>query len=196
LKAIIRSFIAIDLAPEVIGRIADLIGELKLRLQGLPLRWVPADNIHLTLKFLGEVSASNIQVIGSMMQAAADHFASFEMSVGGIGMFPDGKYPRVIWLGVEALPALFEIQRMLDHETAMLGYPAEAQPFAPHLTIGRVARGATGQESKKIGHLLAMETVGFLGVTAVEKVHLYRSDLKPAGPEYQIMFSAALIAPH
>jgi 2'-5' RNA ligase len=188
----IRSFIALDLSPQVLANLAKTAVELKTRLAGLPVRWVAADKIHLTLKFLGEVSETNLERLYHILQVEAGKVAAFEMQVGEVGGFPSTSRPRVIWVGVQAPPALASLQRAIDLETAQAGYPAEERPFSPHLTLGRVGRSATPQDTRRIGELLSQVKVGSLGASLVEAVYFYRSDLKPDGPVYTRLHSAAL----
>jgi 2'-5' RNA ligase len=193
LKAVIRSFIAIDLSMDVSRRVSELTLGLQAEMEDLPIRWVPSENIHLTLKFLGDVSVANVEHLTEILQSVAGTHHCFEISVGGIGVFPGFRKPRVIWLGVEAPSMLMNVQHSITHETERLGYQSEERDFSPHLTIGRVARGANYRELRSISKRLKSETVGFLGATRVEQLHLYKSDLLPSGAEYTKLFSARLM---
>jgi RNA 2',3'-cyclic 3'-phosphodiesterase len=191
--AVIRAFIAIDLSPEIIQRLNDVIQGFKSQLSGIPVRWVPASNIHLTLKFLGDVSVSNLAVLTDMIQTEVSSHHQFEISVGGSGAFPNLRQPRIIWVGVEAPAELTTVQNGIETTTGRLGYAREERAFSPHLTLGRVSRNAITQDIKTISKVLETSRVGFLGATCVEKVHLYRSDLQPTGAVYTQIFSASLI---
>lgn len=192
MKSVFRAFIAIDLSRDVLNRIRDVSSSLQARMGDLPVRWIPADKVHLTLKFLGDVSETYVDRLAEIVQQVALHHESFELSVGSLGVFPNARRPRVIWLGVEAPQVLNTIQRSIDLETNRLGYETKDQQFSPHLTIGRVSRGAGYRELKSISDALETETVGFLGAARVERINLYRSDLKPTGAEYTRIFSAEL----
>jgi RNA 2',3'-cyclic 3'-phosphodiesterase len=191
--AVIRAFIAIDLSPEIVQRLNDVIEGFKNQLAGVPIRWVPASNIHLTLKFLGDVSLSNLAVLTGMIQAEVSSHHQFEISVGGSGAFPNLRQPRIIWVGVEAPAELTAVQNGIETTTGRLGYAREERAFSPHLTLGRVSRNANTQDIKTISKVLETSRVGFLGATCVEKVHLYRSDLQPTGAVYTQIFSSSLI---
>ncbi len=195
MKSVFRAFIAIDLSPDILSRIDEVSSNLKERMGKLPVRWVPAENVHLTLKFLGDVSTTYVGHLEEIIRHSAMSHECFEMSVGSLGVFPNPRRPRVIWLGVEAPPTLMTIQRNIDQETNRLGYETKNQAFSPHLTIGRVSRGADYRELKEISDILDTETVGFLGATRVEQINLYRSDLKPTGAEYTRIVSVALLDP-
>lgn len=190
--SVIRAFIAIDLSPEIIQRLDQIIGQLQGRLPSVPVRWVPAKNIHLTIKFLGNVSIANLEVLKKVLQTEASHHASFEISVGDLGAFPSIRRPRVVWVGVEAPPELLTVQRGVETELARLGYAPENRPFSPHLTLGRVSNSVNSEDTRRISEVLNMVKVGFLGATRVQAVHLYRSDLQPGGAVYSELFSAAL----
>jgi len=189
---VIRAFVAIHLSPEIIHNLEQVLQELKGRWPEAPVRWVPAKNIHLTIKFLGDVSVANLPLLTRALQAEAAHHASFDVSVGRLGAFPSVRRPRVIWVGVEAPPELYALQRDVEGELARLGYAAEERDFSPHLTLGRVGRNAGGDDLQRLSALLAGVKVGFLGATRVQSVHFFRSDLQPSGTVYTALFSAPL----
>lgn len=189
---VIRAFIAIDLTPEIRQRIDQIAGEFQKRLAGVPVRWVPADNIHLTLKFLGDVSLTNLEMLQKILQTEAANHHPFEFSAGGVGAFPGVKHPRVIWIGVEAPGDLGNLQHGIETAMARLGYAREERPFSAHLTLGRVSRNINSRDLQAIGNVIETSKVGFLGVAHTDLVHLFRSDLKPGGAVYTRIFSAAL----
>ncbi len=191
--SVIRAFIAIDLSPEIHQRLDEVVQDYRSQLANVPIRWVAVTNIHLTLKFLGEVSLSNLDMLTHMLQAEVSTHYQFEISVGGSGAFPNNRQPHVIWVGVEAPQELTVIQNGIEAATARLGYAREERPFSPHLTLGRVSRNATSQDVKEISKSLEKTRVGFLGATCVEKVNLYRSDLRPTGAIYTQIFSTPLM---
>ncbi len=189
---VIRAFIAIDLTPEIQERLDQVSDQLKDRLKSAPIRWVPVENIHLTLKFLGKVSMANFEMLTSIIQTVTSGHQPFEISIGGLGAYPKLHHPRVIWVGVEAPQDLAMAQRSLETETARLGYAREDRPFSPHLTLGRVARNASTRDIRATAEELTSFKVGFLGVVRVQAVRLYQSDLKPDGAVYKCLFSAPL----
>ncbi len=191
--SVIRAFIAIDLSPEIQKRLDDVLQNYRAQLPKTPIRWVAANNIHLTLKFLGDVSLSNLSLLTDMIQKEISSHHQFDISVGGSGAFPNLHQPRVVWVGVEAPPELTTIQNGIEMTTARLGYSREERAFSPHLTLGRVSRNATSQDVKAIARAIETTKVGFLGATCVEKVYLYRSDLQPTGAVYTQIFSSSLI---
>ncbi len=189
---VIRSFIAISLSVEIYQNLEGVLGELKKRLPGTAVRWVPAKNIHLTIKFLGDVSAANVDILEKILQAEAARHQPFEISVGELGAFPSARRPRVVWVGVQAPAELIALQRGVEAEMIRLGYPPDERPFSPHLTLGRVSRNARPDEIRALSEILGQYKVGFLGATRAQSVNLYRSDLQPSGAVYTRLFAAAL----
>ena len=189
--SVIRAFIAIELPQEIQERLHQIINQLKEQMGDVPVRWVDPENIHLTLKFLGDVSVTNIQVLQELLHAEVNSYKPMVISVGGVGAFPKLRSPRVIWVGVESPPEMVSIQRGIDAQTARIGYPSDSRPFSPHLTLGRVSRNASPPEVRVIGDVLNSQKIGFLGVARVMGIHLYRSDLKPSGAEYTQLYTAS-----
>jgi 2'-5' RNA ligase len=190
--SVIRAFIAIDLTPEIYQQLAEVAADFNELLDGYPIRWVPATNIHLTLKFLGDVSISNLDMLTDILKTEVSNHNPFEMSVGGSGAFPSTRRPRVVWVGIEAPPELNAVQMGIENEMSCLGYSREKRPFNPHLTIGRVSRNAGSHDVKVISDVVIKHKVGFLGVTKVKEIYLYKSVLKPSGAEYTKIFTAHL----
>ena len=188
----LRAFIAIEIPPGIHQAIEQQTAPLRAALNASLVRWVPTGNVHLTLKFLGEVSPANLELLEQMLIAEVGHNRAFELKFGGLGAFPSLKRPRVIWIGIQAPPGLETLQHGIEAATATLGYPAEQRPFTPHLTIGRVNKKGGPAGMQQIRAALEETVIGSLGTTAVEAVHLFRSDLKPTGAVYTRLFSAPL----
>ncbi len=189
---VIRAFIAIEVPAEIHRRMEEATEPLREKLSSCPVRWVAIHNIHLTLKFLGDTSVSNLPVLENMLQAVAAMHQPFEVSVGQLGAFPSKTRPRVIWIGVQAPQELINLQRRIETETDHLGYPREERAFSPHLTLGRVSRNASPADVRRIGEAVVVSEIGWLGTMRVETVTLYRSDLHPSGAVYTPLFTAKL----
>jgi 2'-5' RNA ligase len=190
--AVIRAFIAIELSVEIRRSLDQVSSQLRHSLKGAPVRWVPADNIHLTLKFLGNVSVANLDLLKEVVRNDVARHSPFELSVGELGAFPSIHRPRVIVVRVQAPAELGQMQRGLEEQTRRLGYDPEERPFSPHLTLGRVSRNASTNEVAQLGKMLESARVGFLGAIQVSSVHLFRSDLQPSGAIYTSLLSAPL----
>jgi 2'-5' RNA ligase len=144
------------------------------------------------LKFLGDVSPANVELLTQMLRAEADSCSCFDIFVGGFGSFPSPRQPRVLFIGVQAPAELEALQRGIESAAARLGYAPEARPFSPHLTIGRVRDAVTPAERQRLRRALEETKIGPLGAARVDSVHLYKSELKPAGAVYTKLFSAPL----
>ena len=184
----IRSFIAFELPAGVISLLDNVQQELKsLRLKA---RWVRPQNIHLTLKFLGNIKPADIEDIGGAMADAVRDCAPFTLTVGGIGFFPGIKRPRVIWVGLGgAKPTLLNLQRNLEDRLATVGFPKEKRSFKAHLTLGRIRQAVN---PNTVGQAMQdYSDLGNLQFTA-DRIILFKSDLKPSGAVYSQLKQADL----
>ena len=187
-----RTFIAIDLTDDILQKIVGITAYLKTQVPSNAIKWVVEGNLHLTLKFLGEISESKVEQIKMLSIKAVHEINSFNFSVEGLGMYPNHKNPRVIWLGIINEKPLVKLATLIDQALFDAGVPREKRPFSPHLTIGRVRRSATQDEINNIGTVLSQFKVDCLGEMPVEKVQLYQSELKPRGPIYTPLFDIPL----
>lgn len=176
----IRSFIAFELPDAVISLLDTVQQELtSLRLRA---RWVRPANIHLTLKFLGDINVGQIDDIGAAMADAAEDCPPLTLAVDGIGFFPGMRRPRVIWLGLGGqIQALQNLQRNLEDRLATLGFAKEKRSFKAHLTLGRMREAV---DPAIIGR--AAEQYAELGNPqfTADRMILFRSDLQPSGAVY------------
>ncbi len=189
--SLLRAFIAIDLPLEIKKSISMQAASLK-KDSGQAVRWVAAENIHLTLKFLGDISNANVDLLAQALRNECEQHPPFQVSVEKLGCFPNLRRPRVIWVGLVVPPEIIRLQRQIEAITIRLGYPAEDNPFAPHLTIGRVREQATPAEVQGLRAALETTQIGLIGTFTASAVHLFKSDLKPAGPVYTCLASALL----
>lgn len=184
-----RLFAAIDIEPRLQGRIEHIQQQLKrdLNLSGKEVRWVRPEQIHLTLKFLGDVRGSMIpQVCDVMMRTAAD-CEGFDLRIQGLGIF--GRPARVVWAGCELPPERIKLQTQLENEFEQIGWDKENRPSAGHLTIGRVKSAAAG---RKLAEVVQAYPDEFLGAVSVDQRVLYDSQLGRTGPEYNAVCTALL----
>lgn len=190
--SVVRAFIAVDLPTDLQARLSQVSNELKEQMGDVPVRWVPSENMHLTLKFLGDVSTNNLDVIKDILKGETVDRETLVISVGEIGAYPKVRRPRVIWVGVEAPAELESLQRGIENQTARVGYSRDRRSFSPHITLGRVSRNASPSDVRAIGDVLSTQELGFLGVARIAAVHLYRSDLTSDGAVYTRLYSAPL----
>ena len=137
----IRSFIAVPLAPEIRRGAVRLIN--RIRHEGDGIKWVPTDNLHLTLKFLGEVDNTEVPRVCDVISGVTERFEPFELTFSGTGGFPDTDRPRVLWVGIqEDTDSLVQMVGLLEKELAQLGFKPEPRDHRPHLTLGRTRGGS------------------------------------------------------
>jgi RNA 2',3'-cyclic 3'-phosphodiesterase len=189
---LLRAFIAIEIPLAIRETVGKAIAPLQKGMMGSVVRWVPQENMHLTLKFLGDVSPANVEILSQMLHAEADLFHCFDLRLSGLSAFPNLKRPRVIYVGIQAPATLEALQRGIDSASRRLGYESEERGFSPHLTIGRVKQSANATEQQTIRRALEDTRIDLLGTARVDSVHLYKSDLKPTGSVYTRLYSAPL----
>ncbi|HSL27718.1 MAG TPA: RNA 2',3'-cyclic phosphodiesterase [Anaerolineales bacterium] len=189
--SLLRAFIAVEIPAELRQRVGQTTASLREEIGAL-VRWVPPENMHLTLKFLGDVAPSNVEMLSQMLRAEAGLLPCFDIHVGGLGSFPSLKRPRVLYVGIQAPASLEALQRGVESGARRLGYETEERGFSPHLTIGRLRQNATGTDQQTIRRALERTTIDSLGTARVDSVHLYKSDLKPSGSVYTRLFTAPL----
>jgi len=179
----IRAFIAINLPGTLKEAIAEVQRELKLCPGGQAIRWIPQSQIHLTLRFLGDVPVPEIEAIGRALNRATAGINPFQMSVAGVGCFPHARQPRIVWLGIEETTTTLEqLQQAINQETMAWGQ-IDSRPFTPHLTLGRIKR-EHARDARRLTESLPAKTALKLGHCQVTQVDLMQSTLTSVGPEY------------
>jgi RNA 2',3'-cyclic 3'-phosphodiesterase len=189
--SLLRAFIAVEIPHEIQQNIHKATAHIRKEIDGL-VRWVPPEHMHLTLKFLGDVSPSSVEFLIQMLRNEAENVACFAIHLAGLGAFPSLKRPRVFYIGIQAPAALDTLQRGIETASRRLGYEHEARPFSPHLTLGRVKQNVTTVEQQKIRRVIEGTQVDVLGTARVDSVHLYKSELKPSGSVYTRLYSVPL----
>jgi 2'-5' RNA ligase len=185
----LRSFIAVKIPHEIQNAIARSIAPLQKTLPKPIVRWVASENVHLTLKFLGDVSPANLELLAEALKVEAGNHEAFFIPVGTLGAFPSPRRARILWIGLEAPAALKALTRGVEAAAARLGYGAEIRPFSPHLTIGRVGQNVSTADLQRISAAIAGMNVGALGTVLVDAVHIFKSDLLPGGSVYTLLYS-------
>jgi len=179
----LRLFIAIELPGEVRETLGRLQHELQRR--GLEkLRWVRPESIHLTLKFLGETPVKKVPAIQEALTRAAGPGRPDQVTLGGLGMFGNRRSPRVLWIGVQSVPQVFDLYTRVEAELSSQGFPSEEMPFAPHLTLARVRSDiALEVRPAMVEAIDAVEAPH--STIPVREVSLMRSTLRPSGAVYE-----------
>jgi len=193
--SVLRAFIAIELSSQVCDAIQKQTFRLHQTLGGDLIRWVPTQNMHLTLKFLGDTSSSYLDFLKQLLTREADSHPQFNLQLGGLGAFPTLRRPRLLWIGVHAPADLACLQKDIEAGTTRLGYEQEERTFSPHLTIGRVRQNVNPPDLQKIHAALDTIQLGNIGITRVDSIHIFKSDLQPGGSIYTKLFSAPLSKP-
>lgn len=183
-----RVFVALEL-PSAIKEAAVTI-QRELMTSKAAIGWVRAEGMHLTLKFLGEVSPSQLPRIEEALRSAVEGTGPLKISVRGIGVFPNSKNPRVVWLGI--LPdddRLLQLQKRIDRALEMTGFPPEERGFRPHLTLGRIKSSCGLDELMKA---VTAQDQFLAGDCMLEELHLIQSELRKEGAVYTKLWSVAL----
>jgi 2'-5' RNA ligase len=186
----VRCFIAIELPEGVKRGLRELQAQLKAESLA-PVKWVEPENIHLTLKFLGNVAADRIEEIGLAMAEAAKGTSPFSLEVKELGVFPNPKRVQIVWVGLGGeLEKLSRLQQRIESGLAKLGFAPENRRFTPHLTLARLRDRATPQEREKLGQLIAETEFAAAQSFTVNSVKLIKSQLTREGPVYTSLSSA------
>lgn len=181
---LVRAFIAIHLPADVRAGLEQLQRKLNAATGADVVRWAAVEQIHLTLKFLGDTAADRLDDLRTALERACAGVSPFRLEAGHLGCFPDLQKPRIVWVGIAGeVGRLSGLQREVESVTAGFGDHQEQRDFHPHLTLGRV-RGRDLREIRSLGEKLQAEKVERLGEWVVRDVALIRSDLLPEGPRY------------
>jgi RNA 2',3'-cyclic 3'-phosphodiesterase len=133
-----RLFIALELPAEVRRKISQHSDHLRTEMPDVRASWTREPNLHLTLKFLGDVPIERVEAVSRALQRATTGAAPFEMEIRGCGAFPTRGHPKVLWIGISDGPQLPSLHEAIEREVGRLGFPREGRPFHPHLTIARL----------------------------------------------------------
>jgi 2'-5' RNA ligase len=185
----IRAFVAVPVSDEIEQLVSEV--ERDLKTVAANVKWVRPENIHITLKFLGNTTQDTIDGLCGALPEALRGRHRFDVLIAGAGTFPPGgKAPRVVWIGLQdGTDGLIEVAGMVEAVTSSLGFEKEERPFRPHLTIGRVRRGSG--RLKELADRVAGIRFNPLKL-GVDRVNLVRSRLGPQGPTYTVLESFAL----
>lgn len=182
-----RTFIAIEIPSEIRSALAAL--QTELRRAGADVGWTRPENIHLTLKFLGEVDERRIMEIEKVCVSSATGFQPFTLSLDDTGVFPNARQPRILWAGLAGeIEKAAEMQRRLDERLALIGFEREEKAFRPHLTIGRVKSNRKTRELLALADAHRLPALSFV----VTEIVLMKSELHPARARYTLMTRASL----
>ncbi len=176
----IRAFIAIDLPAEVKQALGDVAAALAAGVPRGAVRWVRPEQIHLTLRFLGDTPIDRLPALAAALDDVAGRHSPFALRLTTTGCFPNAHRPRVVWVGLGGeAAALAALVADLNAALGALGLPPEDKPFRAHLTLGRVKDGRGAQDMPLAVDVPALPI-------PVAALHLIQSDLRPDGPVYTV----------
>lgn len=178
----IRTFIAAEISPEVKKNLAADLGDFKVL---APLvKWSQPDNLHLTLRFLGDVKENDLDELFEALRLAVSEATPFALEVKGVGAFPNWRHPRVVWAGCgEGAAEAEDLAALVEEACVMLGYEPERRPFQPHLTLGRVKLPADARGLERI----ASDRQKLYGYIDIDAIVVFMSTLRRTGPVYSPM---------
>lgn len=178
----VRSFIAFDIeSSKVLSQVA--AAQSQLLQTGADLKLVEPQNIHITLRFLGNITSAMVEKVFEAMKQI--QFTPFNVQIKGLGAFPDLRYPRVVWAGItEGADKLKSIFNQLEPRLRGLGFAPDSKGFSPHLTIARVR---SGRNKTQLAKFIAENVNYDFGFVAAERLRLKKSDLTPKGPVYSTL---------
>jgi len=191
----IRAFVAIELPGEVKSALAAL--QAQLRSGGHhPVKWVDPESVHLTLKFLGNIPASRAGDIIKAMQESTLGIPPFSLEVTGLGVFPNTRKVRVVWVGLGGeTDVLNRLQQRIESNLVPLGFACESRPFSPHLTLCRARESISPAEQQNLGQLVSTTACNLQCRFDVVEISLMRSQLTPGGAIYHRLGAVKLDKP-
>ena len=188
----VRAFIAIELPGSVKSALSQLQDNLQ-RSEHASVKWVDTGSIHLTLKFLGNIATETIPELTKVLSEAARGITPFHLELGEMGVFPNFRAPRVVWVGLRGETATLSVlQENIESALIPLGFPPENRAFSPHLTLGRVREKASPGERRNLGQAVASSKVASMEPFPVDSLSLMRSTLTREGAVYSRLYSFAL----
>lgn len=188
---LVRAFIAVEIPAVIRQQLGLLVSPLN-RGHDSAVRWVRNDNIHVTLKFLGDSEPARLEKLYRELRPALEGLPIFDLNVGGFGVFPNINRPRVFWCGLQSTPALNDLYEKVESLCASAGYQRENRPFSPHLTLGRSSERAAARELQEIAAAIHKISKQPIGVARVDGLTIFRSRLSPGGSIYTPLYKIPL----
>ncbi len=178
---LMRCFVAVEVAAPVRRRLAEL--QQALRRADADVKWVEEGNLHLTLKFLGEIDGEQAARLKDLLSAEAVRWPRLEVEYAGTGSFPDHGAPRVVWAGLSGdLGKLAGLAAAVERAAGQVGVPREGRPFVAHLTVGRVK---SPRNAKRLAAAVDQQRQAAFGKDGIAEIVLFESTLAPQGPVYE-----------
>ncbi len=177
-----RLFIALELPPPT----KEALTHIQTQLKTAPgVRWIKPSQLHLTLQFLGDTPVSKVSPLIQVLQKIAANTKPFKLYLDQLGLFPNAKRPRIVWVGLAGeTEALLRLQQRIVIAAGSLGFQAEDRPFKPHITLGRSQKQARPASLAQLGRRVKQQHVYAKAMISVDHLSLIRSQLRPSGPIY------------
>jgi 2'-5' RNA ligase len=180
----LRSFVAIELPAIIQDALARQTANLRQHYPKPEIRWVQPGNIHLTLKFLGESSPNDLDLLARSLDFEVSQIEPFTISFSEMGIFPNARKPRIIWVGISAPAILVTLHSKIEAITSKLGHQTENRPFSPHITLGRIGNSYPTLNLQKMLIDLGSINVALIDPVDISEIKIFKSDLKSNGPIY------------
>lgn len=187
----IRSFLAVEIPLSNKEKILKLINSFNEKSDDL-IKWVSKDNLHITLKFIGDLNIDHISTIQNSLAKQFSSVPAFDIHINGLGVFPNRSKPRIFWLGFDHNKNLERIVSIIENCAVNLGYKADDKPFSPHLTIGRVHRDISSGDLNAFTKNFQDHQLEVIPDFKVSHVTLFKSELTREGPLYNHLFRVSL----
>jgi 2'-5' RNA ligase len=184
-----RVFCAVELPDAVRARLEDHVRRLRKEVPDAAASWSRVENIHLTLKFFGNVEVKRIEKIAAAAERVVQDFSTFQIGVGETGVFPRPSRPQVLWIGVsDSSGQLTALQEKFENECAAAGFPKEDRAYRPHLTIARLRKPESARSLAEAHLKMKFEPID----VEVKELVVFRSELSPRGSKYTVISAADL----
>lgn len=179
-----RVFFAIPLSDPLRESIYSESGLIKKSLLHDPIKWVPKNNLHITLKFLGDVTPTICEKYCDHLSEVIEKSTAYELTLSGIGVFPNLTKPRIVWVGCNLPNSLLNLFRTIENVGLQLGFLPENRPFSAHITIGRLRYDFPAGDKSEFESGVKRRSKLFFGTLHVDHFCLFKSELNPTGPVY------------
>jgi 2'-5' RNA ligase len=188
----VRAFVSIEVGAATLRKLIDFQSILAAKVREDSIRWATPEQLHLTLKFLGNIPAATVPEVSAKLEQACAGTVSFQLTAETLGGFPGLRQPRVLWIGIGGETNwLMGLQQQIDQALAPYSQKEEKRAFRPHITLGRV-RETANRNARQIGKILEGVTVPEFGSWTVREVRLMRSQLSPKGSTHSVLTAIPL----
>lgn len=188
-----RLFCALELPPDLLARLTEVQAQFKAATPRGAVRWARPHGIHITLKFYGDVTPERVPDLQAGLKRAAAAAAPLDLTVQGLGVFPNPIQPQVIWAGLQGdLGPITQLAASVEAEAAALGFAPERRAFKPHLTLGRVRANLRPADLVTLMDMLQQAQPQVLGTLRADTLSLMASELRPLGAVYDRLFTVPL----